>query len=130
MTATSTMAASLYQLDGEGLSIIYNDRDNTLTVDLDEQQHLSGEHAAHTKALSHLGTLITAELLSSTRNGARITITVLVPEVGWPPSRAPHAADISGVAIITRNFRNVVGGAPPVLEHYDTVVTLTGTART
>jgi hypothetical protein len=77
-------------------------------------------------AHSELGLLATAVLLPSSRNGTRITLTLVLPEVKLKTgSTAP--VEVTGGAIVTRNFQDVGGGPPPVLQSYE-VRPLKGTA--
>ncbi|MFF5809657.1 hypothetical protein [Streptomyces sp. NPDC012746] len=114
-----------YNLRGPGIEIRYHQGD--LTIDGDDlplgRQHFEDGEALTTVA-TEMGTEITAVVLSSSRNGTKITLSVLLPEV-LPGDRAE--SEVTGAAIITRQFRDVLDGPPDVLQEYD-VRPLTGSA--
>jgi hypothetical protein len=118
--------AIVYRLTGPDIEVTLHRKDKTLEVKSDE--HQDGTFDADVDEYPGHGVRATAVLLPSSRNGTRVSLTVLVPEADFPASRAPETADVTGVAIITDDFTNVVGGPPhPALQKYD-VRALRGTA--
>jgi hypothetical protein len=74
------------------------------------------------KSESDIGSGMTVVLLDSSRNGTRFLLHLIIPITS--PSKDDVA--ITGAAIFVRDFSNLVGGAPDVLQDYD-VRPLTGT---
>lgn len=106
-----------YQLQGAGIEIRY--RDGDLFVDgegdhLLEQRHFGDDL---TTVTTEIGTLIRAVLLPSSRNGTRVTLTLLLPDVN--ATEDVTECEVTGAAIITREFHDLVGGPPTVLQAYD-----------
>ncbi|WP_328966701.1 hypothetical protein [Streptomyces sp. NBC_00239] len=112
-----------YDLSGPGIEIRYRRGDLTIDGDdlpLGRQHFVDGENL--TAVATEMGTEITAVILSSSRNGTKITLRVLLPEV---LPGATTESEVTGVAVITRQFRDVLDGPPDVLQEYD-VRPLTG----
>ena len=125
---TQISQATRYTLTGPGLEIEYSPRDGELTVESEDWPQVSGETLETTVTEERdIGTLVTAVLLPSSRNGTRVTLTLLLPETEFEVSRAPKKADATGVAVFTSNFKEVVGGPPQVLQKYE-ALSLEGTA--
>jgi hypothetical protein len=123
------LQAEVYDIKGPGWGITYRPRDGELTIESEEWSQLSGDKLDHdVTVVPGVGMLITAVLLDSSRNGTRLTLTVLLPEASWEPSRVRRHADVTGVATVTGDFTNLVGGPPPVLQKYEPVLPLEGTA--
>jgi hypothetical protein len=117
--AARARRALVYTLKGHGIEITYKTKERELTVVGDDLRvatdgKLDVEHAVE----QEVGSLVTAVLLPSTRNGTRITLTLLLPRVDLAADQ-PGAHEVTGAAIVTNHFENVVGGAPPVLQSYD-----------
>jgi hypothetical protein len=127
VTGEGSTQAEVYDLTGPGLSVTYR-RSGELAVEGNEWPWLSDNTLdADVTVAPEIGMFVTAVLLPSSRDGTRVTLTLLLPETNWQPSRVPHRSDVTGVAIITRIFTDVVGGAPPILQAYE-VRPLKGTA--
>ena len=82
---------------------------------------------AHATADPETGLHVTATLLESSRNGTRVTLTLLLPELSAAPRRV-RTQQVTAVAIVTSSFRHLVEGPPPVLQRHDDVRRLEGTA--
>ena len=117
--------AQVYRLTGSDIEITLHLGSSKLEVKGDLT--LDGVFDAEVATDPVLGVRAEAVVLPSSRNMTRITLTVLVPEASWEPSRAPRQGEVTAVAIVTRDFREVMGGAPPVLRAYE-VRSLDGTA--
>ena len=115
-----------FKLSGADIKIRYHDnklfvqgKGLPLISDTDEKIFSDNSIA---KSGSDLGERMTVVLLDSSRNGTSFVLHLIVPKTS--PSKEEVA--INGAAILVSDFSNLVGGAPPVLQHYD-VRPLTGT---
>jgi hypothetical protein len=106
-----------FQLQGTGIEIRY--RNGDLLVDGEGDHLLQERHFGDdlTAVATEIGTLIRAVLLPSSRNGTRFTLTLLLPDVNT--SKDVTEAEVTGAAIITREFHDLMGGPPTVLQAYD-----------
>ena len=122
------MRADEYHLTGAGLELTYRRGDRKLDITGDEP--LLTHEGLDVKATGNaeMGLHLTATLLDSSRNGTRILLTVLLPEVSWKSKADQDSEKVTGVAIVTRSFKGVVGGPPAVLQSHDDVRQLEGTA--
>jgi hypothetical protein len=77
------------------------------------------------KTATDIGTLLTIVLLEASRNNTKYTLSLLLPETALQAGTT--TAEVTGVAIVTHHYDNVVGGPPPVRKVYR-VVSLEGTA--
>jgi len=120
--------ADLYHLKGPGIELTYRRRDGKLDITADD--HLLGQDALDALATvePEIGLHVAATLLESDRSGRRHTLTLLLPEVSWGPGTSQDPEAVTGVAIVTKSFKNAVGGPPPVLQSHDNVWRLEGTA--
>ena len=108
---------SSFELSGKDIAVRYNARDKTLFVEGKglpggSQKTFSGIRTSR----SDIGRTITVVLLLSSRNGTQILLRLLVPDT----EQSNKDVAITGAAILIRDFRNLVGGAPAVLQAYDT----------
>jgi hypothetical protein len=120
-----TGESGLYELAGPGLAVRYRQDDGKL--DLTGDDHLLTQEDLDAEATVDpvIGVRVTATLIDSTRNGTRVTLTLLLPEVGWDGTAESH--EVTGVAIVTRSFRDLVGGPPQVLQRHEEPRPLRGT---
>jgi hypothetical protein len=120
--------ADVYHLKGPGIELTYRRRDGKLDISGDDHWFGQDDLDARATVEPEMGLHVGATLLESDRGGHRYTLTLLLPEVSWESeaSQAPEA--VTGVAIVTKSFDNAVGGPPPVLQSYDDVQRLEGTA--
>ncbi|MET9686063.1 hypothetical protein [Streptomyces coeruleorubidus] len=116
-----------YDLRGPDIEIKYHDGDLLIEGDdpLLPANHILREDENLSEAPDGIGSLITTELLASSRNGTRVTLSLILPDVGFTSDEA--TPEVTGVAIITRQFKDVIGSRPAVLQSYG-VRTLTGSA--
>ena len=109
-----------FHLEGPSITIDYGNGE--LRVDGDDhllQQTFGSDSADRLRTeTSDIGTVITAVLLPSSRNGTKITLILLVPQVEF--GAGVTSADVTGVAIVTKQFRDVISAAPDVLQEYET----------
>ena len=118
-----------YNLQGPGITVGYGD--GKLTLGTDDQGltalKVASEENPHsvTTTTTENGIAINTVLLVSDRRGVGYTLSLLLPEVDLGPQETN--ADVTGVAIITLQYRNIVGGPPAVLQQYE-VKALSGTA--
>ncbi|MEU7436143.1 hypothetical protein AB0B07_35725 [Streptomyces sioyaensis] len=112
-----------YDLRGPGIEITYKKGDLSITGDDVPTQHFQ-QDGEFVTAATEMGTEITAVLLSASRNDTKITLKLVLPDVVLKDTTR---SDVTGAAIITRQFRDVLGGPPDVLQSYD-VRPLTGSA--
>lgn len=112
-----------YDLRGPGIEIRYKDGDLSIVGDSVLDGHFPQDKL--TTAATEMGTEITAVLLSSSRNQTKITLKLVLPDV--VPKDTTTRSEVTGAAIITQQFRDVMGGPPDVLQQYD-VKPLTGSA--
>jgi hypothetical protein len=113
-----------YQLQGPGIQIRY--QEGELFVD-GEGDHLLEQRQFGddlTTVATEIGTLTRAVLLPSSRNGTRFTLTLLLPDVNV--TEGATDSEVTGAAIITKEFHDRVGGPPTVLQDHD-IRPLTGT---
>jgi hypothetical protein len=106
-----------YQLQGPGIEIRYQEGDLFVNGEGDhllEQRHFGDDL---TTLATEIGTLTRAVLLPSSRNGTRFTLTLLLPDVN--ATEGVTECEVTGAAIITREFHDLVGGPPTVLQAYD-----------
>ncbi len=125
MSATQR-APDVYHLEGEGIELTYRAGEGKLDVSGDEQLLTQRDLDAHATVMPDTGLYVAATLLDSSRDGTRVVLTLLVPEVSSP--RRVRTQEITGVAVVTRSFKDRVGGPGPVLQSYDDVRHLAGTA--
>jgi hypothetical protein len=108
----------IYDLKGPGLEITYRRSDGELDAKIDESSYEA--LAADLTAAPEIGIFVNAVLLPSSRNGTRITLTLLLPEVKWQLTRKlSESAEVTGVAVVTDIYKNLVDGPPPVLQKYE-----------
>ena len=116
--------AEIYHLKGPEIELSYRRSANKLDIAGDDHLLTQDDLDAHTTSASEAGLHITATLLESSRNGTKVVLILLLPDV----STAGHEPiAVTGVAVVTRSFKDVVGGPPPVLQSYDDVRRLEGT---
>ena len=116
-----------FQLSGVDVEILYQDDKLLVKGEIpglatDEKKVFSDDSIA--KSGSDLGERMTVILLPSSRNGTSFTPHLILPKI-ISPSKDGGVA-INGALIVVEDFSGLVGGAPPVLQHYD-VRSLTGT---
>jgi hypothetical protein len=112
-----------FQLVGADLKIHYHNRELSIAgkgLPLGEEARFVGDQITQSK--SDIGSRMTVVLLNSSRNGTRFLLHLMLPVTS--PSEEDVA--ITGAAIFVRDFSNLVGGAPHVLQDYE-VRPLTGT---
>jgi hypothetical protein len=119
--------ADVYHLNGPGIELSYRRSDNKLNITGDDHLLTHDNLDALATVEPEIGLHLTATLLESSRNGTRVTLTLLLPEVSWTPETGEEPAAVTGVAIITSSFKDVVSGPPPVLQNYEEVRRLEGT---
>jgi hypothetical protein len=117
--AAQTMSTRVtYSLEGPGISVRYSDDELVLDGDTHLlQKKFGADSDAITTSTSELGISVQAVLLLSSRNGTRFTLSLLLPQVDLPVG-AP-AREITGAAVIVRQFQDVVDGPPSVLQAYE-----------
>jgi hypothetical protein len=121
--------AAVYRLKGTGIELTYRQSESKVDIKSEDDSLLTHDALdVVATAEPDLGLHLTATLLDSSRNGTRVMLTLLLPEVRLAAGTSADPEAITGVAIITRSFENLVGGAPPVLQSYDDVRRLEGTA--
>jgi hypothetical protein len=120
--------ADVYHLKGPGIELTYRRRDNKLDIAGDD--HLLNQDGLDARATvdPDIGLHLTSTLLESSRNGTRVMLTLLLPEVSWSPEASEAPTPVTGAAIVTNCFEDVVSGPPPVLQNYEAVRRLEGTA--
>ena len=111
----------VYRLSGEGIEISYRRGDGKLDISGGGDDHLLNQTDPET------GLHVSATLLESSRNGTKVMLTLLVPELREGPRRV-RTQEVTGVAVITSSFRNLVDGPPPVLQSHGDVRRLEGIA--
>jgi hypothetical protein len=108
----------IYDLKGPGLEITYRRSDGELDARIDDASYEA--LAADLTAAPEIGIFVNAVLLPSSRNGTRITLTLLLPEVKWQLTRKlSESAEVTGVAVVTDIYKELVDGPPPVLQKYE-----------
>jgi hypothetical protein len=117
----------VYRLEGSGIELTYRRGDEKLDVSSDDELLNQDDLDAHATADPETGLRVTATLLESSRNGTRVTLTLLLPEVSGAPRRV-RTQQVTAVAIVTSSFRDLLEGPPPVLQRHDDVRRLEGTA--
>lgn len=117
--------ADVYHLKGAGIEITYRRGDGKLDITGDDNLLTQDDLDVAVTVEPEIGVHITATLLESSRNGTRVMLTLLLPEVS---ERSQDPEEVTGVAIVTRSFNDVVGDPPPVLQSHDDVRRLEGTA--
>jgi len=120
--------AVAYDLHGPGIEIKYHRGD--LLVDSDDDLlkcrsfHRGDGNFSETP--DEIGERITAVLLPSSRAGMRMSLSLILPDVGLTgDDSSPPATEVIGAAIITEQLQHLVGSRPAVLQHYE-VLPLTG----
>jgi hypothetical protein len=109
--------ARVYELKGAGLEITYRRSDGELDAKIDGSSYekLDADLAVEPE----IGMLVTAVLLPSSRNGTRVTLTLVLPEARWELTRAlSETAEVTGVAVVTDHYKDLVSGPPPVLQKH------------
>ncbi|HSJ95184.1 MAG TPA: hypothetical protein VK896_14220 [Gaiellaceae bacterium] len=119
---------TVYELDGPGIRLTYRRRADKLDLAGDDHLLTQDDLDAVATVEPDVGLRVTATLLESSRNGTRVMLTLLLPEVSWRSEGSQEPEEVSGVAVVTSSFTNAVGGAPPVLQRHDDVRRLEGTA--
>lgn len=119
--------AEIYHLKGAGIELSYRRSADKLDITGDDHLLTQDDVDAHTTSVSEAGLHVTATLLESSRNGTRVMLILLLPDVSTIASSQEPIA-VTGVAVVTRYLKDVVGGPPPVLQSYDDVRRLEGTA--
>jgi len=114
-----------FELNGNDIAIRYSAQDKTLLVEGkglpgSEKKTFSDVQASK----SEIGTTMTVVLLESSRNGTRVLLHLLVPNIKQPDQNL----SITGAAMVVSDFSNVIGTVPHVLQAYD-VRPLTGTIQ-
>ena len=119
----------VYRLSGEGLEISYRRGDGKLDISGGGDDHLLNQTDLDADATAdpETGLHVSATLLESSRNGTKVMLTLLVPELREGPRRV-RTQEVTGVAVITSSFRNLVDGPPPVLQSHGDVRRLEGIA--
>jgi hypothetical protein len=117
----------VYHLEGSGIEVSYRRGDEKLDISSDDGLLNQDDVDAHATADPETGLRVTATLLESSRNGTRVTLTLLLPELSAAPRRV-RTQEVTAVAIVTSSFRHLVEGPPPVLQRHDDVRRLEGTA--
>jgi len=116
-----------YDLRGPGIEITCNA--DGLRVDGDDfllkQKYFPGKEEGFTRVADDVGEMITVVLLPSSRNGTKVTLSVLLPDTDLSGDGAP--SEVTGAAIIAQQFHDRVDGPPAVLQRYETRP-LTGSA--
>jgi hypothetical protein len=120
--------ADVYRLKGPGIELTYRRGDGKLDITGDDHLLTQDDLDARATAEPEIGLHVTATLLESSRNGTRVMLTLLLPEVTSTPEASEEPSAVTGVAIVTSSFRDVVGGPPPVLQRHDDARRLEGTA--
>lgn len=121
-----TGESGVYELTGPGLTVRYRQDDGKLDLTGDDHLLTNDDLDAEATVDPVIGVRVTATLIDSTRNGTRVTLTLLLPEVGWDGGAESH--EVTGVAIVTRSFRDLVAGPPQVLQLHEEPRPLRGTA--
>jgi hypothetical protein len=117
----------VYRLEGSGIELTYRRGDEKLDISSDDELLNQDDLDAHATADPETGLRVTATLLESSRNGTRVTLTLLLPEVSGAPRRV-RTQQVTAIAIVTSSFRDLLEGPPPVLQRHDDVRRLEGTA--
>src|SRR5689334_22542076 len=104
--------AVVYDLHGPGIKIKYHDGE--LVVDgggtLPREGSFHKGDGNFLMARDEIGERITVVLLLSSRAGVGVSLTVILPEVGHTDGgTVPPDTEITGAAIITDQFQNVIG---------------------
>lgn len=108
---------TVYDLKGPGLEVTYRRSDGELDARIDESSY---EKLAADLNTAETGMVVNAILLPSSRNGTRISLTLLLPEVKWRLTRKlSETAEVTGVAIVADIYKDLVDGPPPVLQKYE-----------
>jgi hypothetical protein len=119
----------VYELEGSGIKLEYRRCDGKLNISGGDDHLLNTDNLdAEVAVEPDTGLHVTATLLDSSRNGTRVTLTLLLPELRETPGRL-GTMKVTGVAIVTSSFRDLVDGQPPVLQSQGEVHRLEGTAR-
>jgi hypothetical protein len=109
---------TFYDLKGPGLEITYRRGDGELDAKVDDSSYEALE--ADLTAAPDSGIFVNAVLLPSSRNGTKVTLTLLLPEVKWELTRRlSESAEVTGVAVVTDSYKDLVDGPPPVLQKYE-----------
>jgi hypothetical protein len=117
----------IYRLHGDGIELTYRRGDGKLDISGDEPLLSADDVDVQVTVEPETGLHVTATLLESSRNGTRVMLTLLLPELRETPGRV-RTLDVTGVAIVTSSFQEVLGGPPPVLQSHEDVRRLEGTA--
>ena len=116
----------VYDLKGPGIELTYRRDSGKLDVKGDDHLLTQEDLDAPATVDPHTGLHVTATLLDSSRDGTRVMLTLMLPEVS-EGARRVAVQDVTGVVVVTRSFKNRVGGPPPVLQSYDDVRRVEGT---
>ncbi|RZS44728.1 hypothetical protein EV193_101605 [Herbihabitans rhizosphaerae] len=122
------MSASNFRLGGPGIEIEYTTDGDELTVrghgNCLERDGKSFAGKEISRMTTGYGELVTVTLLDSSRNQTAVRLAVLMPRAVLTGEDGKRP--VTGVGMITRDYREVLGGAPPVRHDYD-VRPLSGT---
>jgi hypothetical protein len=118
----------VYRLKAPGIELTYRPGDGKLDISSDDDGLLNQDDLdANATADPETGLHVTATLLESSRDGTRVMLTLLLPELSGGPRRV-RTQQVTAVAIVTSSFRHLLDGPPPVLQRHDDVHRLEGTA--
>lgn len=117
-------SAVTYRLKGPDIEITYDQGTSKLNVTRGGGG--GGDFDVAAAAEPGFGLRITTPLLLSSRNGTEIMLALLLPAVTRHQDSAPET--VTGVAIITSSFEQLLFELPAVLHRYDEVMLLEGTA--
>jgi hypothetical protein len=122
--------AEIYDVKGPGIELTYRRSDGKVDINSEDDSLLRQEDLDVVETVEpEVGLHLTATLLPSTRAGTRIMLTVLLPEVRWPPGTEGDSEAITGVATVSESFERFGGHhPPPVRQSYGDPRRLEGTA--
>jgi len=105
-----------FELSGHDLSVRYTAQNRTLVVHGKDLVGQDEQTFSDVKVLaSGIGATITVVLLPSSRNGTKVLLHLLVPNIG----RITEQVAITGVATVVNDFSHLLDGAPPVHQAYE-----------
>ncbi len=119
--------ATVFDLEGTGIRLRYRSHDAKLDLSGDDGLLNHDDLDVVVAVDTATGLRLTATLLESSRNGTKVMLTVLLPQLeSLEESHEPCA--VTGVAIMTKLFERVINRRTPVLQSYANVWKLEGTA--
>lgn len=110
-----------FQLSGSDIDVTYDGGSGALFVrgsgfwSLEDGATFEGDRVSRTNLDG--GQLLRVVLLASSRAGIATSLTVLLPQVNHASAEAE--SDVTGAAVITQDYQDVVGGPPAALQQYD-----------